>query len=201
MSSKAAALPDIKGENEPSMEEILASIRKIIADDSLGTKKDEPAPKKPAAKKPEPEPEPVVEDDVLDLAEVAVVAGGPQEVDVPPEPEALADPVEMDFEPVAVMVEPDPPRVVQAAPVQASISAPAPAASMADRIISQQTGSLVSAAFQSLARNTPMPAPGRSLEDVVVDLVRPMLRDWIDTNLPGIVEKMVKAEIERVSRG
>lgn len=199
MSSKAAALPDVKGDNEPSMEEILASIRKIIADDSLGTKKDEPPAKKPAAKKPEPEPEPepLVEDDVLDLADIAVVTSAPQDVTVEPEPE----PVEMTFEPVAVMVEPDPPKAppVMAQPVMAM---PQPVeVDMSERIISQQTGSMISAAFQSLARNTPMPAAGRSLEDVVVELVRPMLRDWIDAHLPGIVEKMVKAEIERVSRG
>ena len=60
MSSKSAAAQDTKDDNEPSMEEILASIRKIIADDSLGTKKDEPQARKPAKKEPEPEPGPQI---------------------------------------------------------------------------------------------------------------------------------------------
>ncbi len=204
MSSKSAALPDTKDDNEPSMEEILASIRKIIADDSLGTKKDEPQAKKPLPQK-EPEPEPVMmpepvdvhpdEDaDVLDLAKVATVASQPQEVsiDMAEEPEPFP---EMNFEPVDVMITPP-------APARSIVNTPIHnVASLEDRIISDNAGSLVAAAFQTLARNTPMPAPGRSLEDVVTELLRPMLREWLDDHLPGIVEKLVKSEIERVARG
>jgi uncharacterized protein len=196
MSSKAAAMPEPKDDNEPSMEEILASIRKIIADDSLGTKKDEAVQKKPVAKKePEPEiiddPEPVISDvemdaDVLDLAEVATVASAPEEVAVAPAEEDLP---EMVFDPIPVEVAPP-----TAPPVR-------DVAALEDRILSENTGSLVSQAFQTLSRQTAMPAVGRSLEDVVVELVRPMLRGWLDDHLPGIVEKLVKAEIERVARG
>ncbi len=203
MSSKAAAMPEPKDDNEPSMEEILASIRKIIADDSLGTKKDEPAARKPEPKKaPEPLPEPVEafepvdvqmeEDaDVLDLADVAKVAAKPQEVLVEPEMEIEPFP-EMELEPVDVMIPPAPPPTPM--PMRS-------VAALEERIVSENTGSLVSQAFQTLARNTPMPAVGRSLEDVVVEMLRPMLRGWLDDNLPGIVEKLVKAEIERVARG
>lgn len=201
MSSKSAAAQDTKDDNEPSMEEILASIRKIIADDSLGTKKDEPQARKPARKEPEPEPEPVFvmpepvdvtpdeDEDVLDLASVAKVASQPQEVSVAFEPEPAPMPV-MNFEPVEVMVTPPPPP----APINT-------VAALEDRILSDNTGSLVSQAFQSLTRHTAMPAIGRSLEDVVAELLRPMLRGWLDDHLPGIVEKLVKAEIERVARG
>lgn len=193
MSSKAAALPDTKDDNEPSMEEILASIRKIIADDSLGTKKDEPV-KKPAKKEPEPVAvEPEEDADVLDLAQVAVVAGKPMEVEVEEMPELEPEPV-MAFEPVPVVMTAPPAHAAAPAPIQN-------VAALQERIISDNAGSLVSQAFQTLARHTPLPAPGRSLEDVVAELLRPMLRDWLDDHLPGIVEKMVKAEIERVSRG
>lgn len=206
MSSKSAAVQDTKDDNEPSMEEILASIRKIIADDSLGTKKDEPQAKKPVRKEPEPElvSEPAAVDvmmeqeeedeDVLDLASVAKVTGKPEEVSVPVVPVEEELP-EMMFEPVEVMVNP---------PAPAPVVPPAPinhVAALEDRILSDNTGNLVSQAFQSLSRHTPMPAVGRSLEDVVVELVRPMLRGWLDDHLPGIVEKLVKAEIERVARG
>ncbi len=204
MSSKAAAVPDPKDDNEPSMEEILASIRKIIADDNLGKKQDE-AVKKPAAKKepePAPEPEPVMIDDphpepadvtmeadVLDLAEVATVAQAPEPVMIEPEPLAAHEPIpEMVFDPI--------PQPVAAAPAPIR-----DVAALEDRIVSDNTGSLVSQAFQSLSRHTAMPAVGRSLEDVVVELLRPMLRGWLDDHLPGIVEKLVKAEIERVARG
>ena len=41
----------------------------------------------------------------------------------------------------------------------------------------------------------------RTLEDLVKDMMRPMLKSWLDENLPGLVERLVKAEIERVTRG
>lgn len=205
MSSNPAAAPE---ENEPSMEEILASIRKIIADDSLGTKKDEPQPKKPAkVEAPAPGPEPVAVDvmieaddedaDVLDLAQVAIVAPQAQEVMVPvPAPVEVEMPRPQPVE-VAVMAPPMPQAVDVAAPPVTNV------ATLEERIISDNTSSLVGQAFAqlSLARTTPMPAVGRSLEDVVVELLRPMLRDWVDEHLPSVVEKLVKAEIERVARG
>lgn len=198
MSSKSASLPENRDENEPSMEEILASIRKIIADDSLGMKKDEPAPKKPAAKKepepapaPPPAPAPVVveEPEVLDLADVATIASAPEPVMAEPEPEPMVMP-EIAMAPPAPVMMPEPPK----APVRT-------VAALEDRIVSDNTGALVSQAFQTLSRHTAMPAIGRSLEDVVSEILRPMLRDWMDQHLPAIVEKLVKAEIERVSRG
>ena len=41
----------------------------------------------------------------------------------------------------------------------------------------------------------------RTLEDLVREMLRPMLKAWLDDNLPNMVERMVRAEIERVSRG
>ena len=41
----------------------------------------------------------------------------------------------------------------------------------------------------------------RTLEDLVKDMLRPMLKGWLDENLPPMVERLVRAEIERVSRG
>jgi uncharacterized protein len=42
---------------------------------------------------------------------------------------------------------------------------------------------------------------GRTLEDFIGELLRPMLKTWLDENLPAMVERLVRAEIERVSRG
>ena len=55
-------------------------------------------------------------------------------------------------------------------------------------------------AFNSLA-NTVLSNNARTLEDLVKEMLRPMLKSWLDDNLPGLVERIVKAEIERVSRG
>lgn len=76
----------------------------------------------------------------------------------------------------------------------------AAAASPAQQILSRSTVSAVESAFNSLA-STVLSNNARTLEDLVKEMLRPMLKSWLDDNLPGMVEKLVKAEIERVSRG
>lgn len=212
MATNAAAFQPGQQTAEPSMEEILASIRKIIADDSLGTKKDEFAPAAPAPAPVTVEPEPVddTDADVLDLAEVATVApqpgddvliGAPDPAEDLPDFGDFAEPVmvEVDMTPPEPVVMPEPiPVMVTPPPAPVPMRTPA---AMEDHILSRETGGLVANAFAQLSRNTPMPAAGRSLEDVVCEMLRPMLREWMDSHLPGIVERLVKAEIERVSRG
>jgi uncharacterized protein len=67
-------------------------------------------------------------------------------------------------------------------------------------ILSQTTVSAVESAFNALA-HTVLSNNARTLEDLVKEMLRPMLKSWLDDNLPGLVERIVKAEIERVSRG
>ncbi len=67
-------------------------------------------------------------------------------------------------------------------------------------ILSRTTVSAVESAFNTLA-NTVLSNNARTLEDLVKEMLRPMLKSWLDDNLPGLVERIVKAEIERVSRG
>ena len=67
-------------------------------------------------------------------------------------------------------------------------------------ILSHSTVSAVESAFNSLA-HTVLSNNARTLEDLVKEMLRPMLKSWLDDNLPGLVERIVKAEIERVSRG
>jgi cell pole-organizing protein PopZ len=76
----------------------------------------------------------------------------------------------------------------------------AAAAAPAQQILSRSTVSAVESAFNSLA-NTVLSNNARTLEDLVKEMLRPMLKSWLDDNLPGLVERIVKAEIERVSRG
>jgi hypothetical protein len=67
-------------------------------------------------------------------------------------------------------------------------------------LMSQQTVTAVNSAFNALAQ-TVLSNNARTLEDLVKEMLRPMLKSWLDDNLPGMVEKIVRAEIERVSRG
>ena len=59
---------------------------------------------------------------------------------------------------------------------------------------------MVDSAFNTLAQ-TVLIQNARTLEDLVKEMLRPMLKHWLDDNLPGMVERLVRAEIERVSRG
>lgn len=202
MSAASPKIPDTKLQDkaadkaqEPSMEEILASIRRIIADDQAT---------KPAEALPEPEP-----DDVLDLAEVAQPVARPRAVVPEPEPEPLDfDAIDFDApafeaEPAPVAVAPPPPSPKPAA------AAPQPAVQAArprepepepESLVSAATDASVSGAFNLLA-HTVLTQNARTLEDLVKEMLRPMLKSWLDDNLPAVVERLVRAEIERVSRG
>jgi uncharacterized protein len=84
---------------------------------------------------------------------------------------------------------------------QATFEPPAlSSAPPAPPILSQSTVSAVESAFNALA-HTVLSNNARTLEDLVREMLRPLLKAWLDDNLPGLVERIVKAEIERVSRG
>lgn len=191
--------------NEPSMEEILASIRRIIADDEV-------KPAEASAPAPAPEPPPAapqlqlveeIDDDVLDLGAEASLVTPPAEAESAPLAVAMQPSLDVDFiEPTEPEIKPEPPE--QSAqmfvpppfvPVQ---SAP-PSLDMA-ALISEQAGSAVNNAFGALA-HTVLTNNARTLEDLVKDMLKPMLKTWLDDNLPTMVERLVRAEIERVARG
>ncbi len=90
---------------------------------------------------------------------------------------------------------PEPPRYEE---MRRAVPPPQPAL---DRtLISNSTSAAVDSAFNSLA-HTVLVQNARTLEDLVREMLRPMLKSWLDDNLPSIVERIVRAEIERVSRG
>jgi len=66
-------------------------------------------------------------------------------------------------------------------------------------LLSPNASSAVDSAFNTLAQ-TVLVQNARTLEDLVREMLRPLLKGWLDDNLPGIVERLVRAEIERVSR-
>ena len=170
---------------EPTMEEILASIRRIISEDDApadaAAPEPEPEPEPVAAAAPvfEPEPEPAVEEDdgVLELTE-KVESLGDLDVYTPSVSE----------EPEIPAYEPPPP-------------APAPTVEIGDGLVGAIAASAAASAFGQLSRSIQMPAEGRTLEDVVRELLRPLLKQWLDENLPGIVQQTVDKEVERIARG
>ncbi|MFG1395847.1 DUF2497 domain-containing protein [Roseixanthobacter pseudopolyaromaticivorans] len=66
-------------------------------------------------------------------------------------------------------------------------------------LLSPAVDAAVAAAFESLG-DMVLPTHERTVEDLVKEILRPMLKEWLDANLPDIVERLVRAEIERVSR-
>ena len=244
---------------EPSMEEILASIRRIIADDEAkpaATEKAESPP--PAVAKPEP---PAAKPAMKDIPPSAIAAAkappapAPKSAPPPPPPappaaasnsqddidamlasleaatpEADIRPSQPDadvFELTDEMAMPEPPAPAPEPPPASSFHKVEPqddlefaesaaaralhrqpayepppfeSAAPGPQILSRSTVSAVESAFNSLA-NTVLSNNARTLEDLVKEMLRPMLKGWLDDNLPGLVERIVKAEIERVSRG
>jgi uncharacterized protein len=230
---------------EPSMEEILASIRRIIADDEAKPGAAEKAASPPAAAKPAvmkdippsaiapapkpaaaapkpappapppppPAPEPAASNNQDDIdAMLASLDAATPEADIrPAQPEAdvfeltdemaLPDPAP----PAATFSKVEPQDDIEFTEAKASRRQPAyeppfENAAPARPILSHSTVSAVESAFNSLA-NTVLSNNARTLEDLVKEMLRPMLKSWLDDNLPGLVERIVKAEIERVSRG
>lgn len=190
--------------NEPSMEEILASIRRIISDDEAKPEEAAPVVQEEAAAAPATP----LDDDVLDLgAEAALVAAPPPA----PAPEPVPPPAEeQDDSDVAFLDEPEVAAALSesviaepvAAPAAPSPQAPplqAPTVDMAS-LLSDQASSAVTNAFGQLA-STVLSNNARTLEDLVKDMLKPMLKTWLDDNLPTMVERLVRAEIERVARG
>ncbi|MFZ0456997.1 MAG: DUF2497 domain-containing protein, partial [Rhodoplanes sp.] len=68
------------------------------------------------------------------------------------------------------------------------------------QLLSPATTAAVDAALDALAHAAAAHSP-RTLEDIARELLRPMLKTWLDDNLPQLVERLVRAEIERISRG
>ena len=233
------------------MEEILASIRRIIADDeakppvaekapappspppAAAAAPPKPAPAPAAARAPEPPPPappkaaaPVAppmpapaasnsQDDIDALLNGLDEATTAEEIrPAAPEPEPEPDVLELtdemalsDPEPQAAFRKVEPPddlefteAAAKSPPREPAYEMPPPSPMDAPAILSRSTVSAVESAFNSLA-HTVLSNNARTLEDLVKEMLRPMLKSWLDDNLPGLVERIVKAEIERVSRG
>lgn len=145
----------------------------------------------PEMRAPEPEPEP--EPDVLELTDEMAMDPVPTPAPPPPSFRKVEPRDDLEF------AEAPPPRPAPA-PSYAPVDFDAPPVPPQQPILAQSTVSAVESAFNSLA-HTVLSSNARTLEDLVKEMLRPMLKSWLDDNLPGLVERIVKAEIERVSRG
>ena len=198
------------------MEEILASIRRIISEDEA------PAETAPAAAAPSPEPEPesepvspammdetpsvqepeAVEEDVLELTETyetpTETIGDLEVSGSEPEPfpvEAVSESVYEAPEEVHVPEHPSIPTTSD------------------DGLVGAAAAGAAASAFAGLAASFQKPeaapaqrtadlnfASGSTVEAMVAEMLRPMLKDWLDANLPAIVEAQVRKEVERIAR-
>jgi cell pole-organizing protein PopZ len=204
--------------SEPTMEEILASIRRIISDDQPGSDASSGG-ERPAAEDPAVD---ALREDELDAALATLAAGGTAAEPAPSPATASLKPHAAPRQPVvSTMSPPDDLDVLDlteamaedqseleakrdetvSPPRQSAESAlrPEPAPST-ERLLSNEADDAVTQAFGTLA-NTIFTNNARTLDDVVKDMLRPMLRAWLDDNLPPLVERLVRQEIERVARG
>lgn len=184
--------------NEPSMEDILASIRRIISDDDQEVT--------PPSGFQEPDSSPLK--NVLDIAERHVsplIGTGPNESLLGPwsrgddafietHPDAGS---ETDWKALDAPQEPVPAPIVVPKPLLKAAAKPTP--SVADSLLSSETSTSVSGAFSRLGEAV-KPAQPQTVEDLMKEMLRPMLKTWLDDNLPSLVERLVRTEIERVTR-
>ena len=219
---------------EPSMEEILASIRRIIADDETAKVPPRPAappvvaapPPRPAAMPPRapmaapPPPAPPPPQPAMNQSDIDAMIAGLNAA--PHATQDAQDVLDLTEQMAAQEPDPEPPSfqtidgqsdvIFTDAPAQAeprmadeprrtyAPSAPPPPPMPDRNLLSASATAAVDSAFNALA-HTVLVQNARTLEDLVREMLRPMLKSWLDDNLPGMVERIVKAEIERVSRG
>ncbi len=152
---------------EPSMEDILSSIKRIIAEEGESAQRS-----RRAAIRPVP-------------SSVSPIAPPPA-AEEPEEVLELSHPM------------PTPPETATPASFPAATAAPAP---KAEGIVSRETAQATRGALDALSRLLVKPEPDSdgTLEGLVREMLRPMLREWLDANLPPLVESIVAREIAKIT--
>ena len=173
MSKPAPADAEASGTagSDPSMDDILASIRRILSEESAAV-----TPPGTAADA----------DDVLELDNSMLLADAPQPAPARPD----AAPVPSPEEPLPLAI----PEIKAAEPAMTS-----------EPLIAPQTASAAIGAMGNLVRNleaqrqSAIYRGGPTLEDIAREEIRPLLKSWLDNNLPDMVERIVRSEIERIA--
>ncbi len=201
-------MSDPKPKSEPSMDEILATVRRIIAEDESDGA-------------PAPASVPIVSSDVLDLTEALEPDGSVRHIapfgGSPPNPNEPRVPPLSDGR-----IEPEPPRSAAAAETadrqespgrsaEANEGASLRDASLRDASLREPRGNATSGQEARIAPTASTPPEGipegevrlgggeRTLEDITRELLRPMLQRWLQENLQGVIEQEVRAQLARVA--
>ena len=199
---------------EPSMEEILASIRRIIAEDDSEKPAQRPAeaasvelnpdaaaasPEAERAMDAPPPASPAARIGALSASAKAARSSAVLDLTEPMAPSAFQSAAPAADSSLASV----PPAPMDHAAANEAVSlsqSSGPGDDARGGLMSSATSAAVDSAFNALAQ-TVLVHNARTLEDLVREMLRPMLKVWLDDNLPGMVERLVRAEIERVSRG
>jgi cell pole-organizing protein PopZ len=172
---------------EPSMEEILASIRRIIADDDASKRApDAPKAAAPASRPVAAPPETTMPNPVDFVPSSSRNGSGGQSSDILELTDSMASPTPRTAPDMGFGDGSDRPSLPNGRDAQS-------------QLLSRSTSAAVDSAFSTLAQSS-LTQNARSLEDLVREMLRPLLKAWLDENLPGMVERLVRSEIERVSR-
>lgn len=177
---------------EPSMEEILASIRRIISEDGATVT---PAPAEEGAAA---EAAPIL-DLVAEVKDDGSVAEVAKAEEAAPAMDPIIDMEEIKFEPPPAPV----PEPVVTAPVVVHLDE--------DALISETTAQASASVLSNLSKlkqgsngvaisSFPLGDSSRTLEGMVLEIIRPQLKEWLDANLPTLVEKIVQKEIQKITR-
>lgn len=177
---------------EPTMEEILESIRKIISEE------DDPAAAEQAAAPATAADNKTVEEEVLELVDLIEEEEEEGEKELPPPAAAEEELEEEEDSPAA-----DAPVVERAEPPSMPFLADGDDEELI-KLVSERTTDAGVAAFTDLARAVHGPWPlgdeDKTVEGMVLALLKPLLKEWLDLHLPGLVEELVRHEIERMVR-
>lgn len=179
MANASAKNTKAADDDDQSMEEILQSIKRIIAEEGEDTSMASKAGKG---------------SDVLELTDVVREDGSVTKAT--PKPDAA------------------PASAAAPAMTMPEVSQASPAADPFDALLSQEAANASQERLKSLMSQAAKPAPqgfvpvslesmafrsGNTVEDLVMEALRPMLKQWLDANLPQLVERMVEREIRKIS--
>jgi cell pole-organizing protein PopZ len=196
-----------RSDQEPSMEEILSSIRRIIADDDEDTPPAKSSAGRGEAKTPAKtdSADDNEDDDVLDLTQV--VARGKDfdgdEAAASDDADIVED--EIELEPEAAF-EPEPEQPVAKPASNGDLHQAERSMANEDLLVSEAAASASTGAFAKLAKaalaseQTPVAGGGKTVEAFLSELLRPMLKEWLDANLETVVERIVEQEVRKLAR-
>ncbi|OWO92061.1 hypothetical protein B5E41_24290 [Rhizobium esperanzae] len=192
----ALSLADVAARVRAASERSAVQASQALREIPGGFRQPEPQPavmpEPPRATSPQPQPtQPVF------AAAAAPVSSDP--VQQPAEPTLAETPRVAVAEQAAAAAETAPP-ALEPAPSSTERFLPSVVEEVQPALLSEDAGLQISRSFEELAAAIDG-AERRSLDEIAEDMLRPMLREWLDDNLPTLVERLVREEIERVARG